>query len=143
DRENRIGRGIDCHVILSDPLCSRVHAILFRDGQGWWLQDAGSRNGTFLNGQRADEARLIDSANIRVGSTEFLFHESTSHPDEGNLTQTIICNKPFSGSDSVCSVAERPQLTTEHLEELYELSLHLLGSSDPDEAVSSSLEVLQ
>jgi two-component system, NtrC family, response regulator HydG len=143
DRENRIGRGIDCHVILSDPLCSRVHAVLFRDEQGWWLQDAGSRNGTFLNGQRADEARLIDSAHIRVGSTEFDFHESQAHPDEGNLTQTIICNKPFTGSDSACSVAELPQLTAQHLEELYELSLHLLGSSDPDEAVSTCLQMLQ
>jgi two-component system, NtrC family, response regulator HydG len=143
DRENRIGRGIDCHVILSDPLCSRVHAVLFRDEEGWWLQDTGSRNGTFLNGQRIDDARLLDASSIRVGSTEFMFRETTARPDDGSLTQTIICNKPFGGPESGLSAKSETTLSPALLRELYELSLHLLGSSDPDEAVSSTLESLQ
>ena len=31
--ENRIGRGPECQVVLDDPLCSRIHAVLSeRDG---------------------------------------------------------------------------------------------------------------
>ena len=46
--ENLIGRGLDCQIVLSDPLSSRVHAIVFSDEDGWWVRDAGSRNGTLL-----------------------------------------------------------------------------------------------
>ena len=48
---NALGRGIDCDVVLSDPLCSRVHAELEFANQSWWLHDAGSRNGTFVKRQ--------------------------------------------------------------------------------------------
>ena len=69
--DNPIGRGTDCHIVLSDPLCSRVHAkFVYRDG-GWWLLDAESRNGTFVNQQKVDEAQLSEGCRIRLGSSEF------------------------------------------------------------------------
>src|SRR6185369_4162047 len=59
-RPNRIGRGLDCDVILTDPLSSRVHAIVVCQDADWWVRDAGSRNGTYVSGQKIDEARVID-----------------------------------------------------------------------------------
>ncbi|HUE71199.1 MAG TPA: FHA domain-containing protein [Pirellulaceae bacterium] len=50
----RIGRGLDCDVVLSDPLSSRVHATVVYQDEGWFVRDAGSRNGTFVNGQKID-----------------------------------------------------------------------------------------
>ena len=50
---------------------------LFRRQNGAWrVRDAGSRNGTFVNGQKIDEAVMADGHYLRVGSTEFAFHES-------------------------------------------------------------------
>src|SRR4029077_17889484 len=81
-KQNRIGRGLDCDVILADPLASRVHAILVYEDGGWWVRDSGSRNGTYVNNQKIDEARLADGSVLKVGSTEFEFHESPTRPSE-------------------------------------------------------------
>src|SRR5262249_22166072 len=92
-KQNRIGRGLDCDVILIHPLSSRVHAIIVCEDGDWWVRDAGSRNGTYVNGQKIDEARLIDGAALKVGSTEFDFRQSLSKPSDTSRldhTQTII-----------------------------------------------------
>src|SRR5690606_15598275 len=94
-REILLGRGADCHVALADTLCSRVHArLVFRDG-GWLLCDAQSRNGTFVNGQKVEEAMLGEGHVVRVGGSELEFRISddpiTAEGDEpGNLKQTIV-----------------------------------------------------
>jgi pSer/pThr/pTyr-binding forkhead associated (FHA) protein len=46
-----IGRGDDCHVIISDRQTSRHHARITQTEDGYVLEDLGSKNGTFLNGQ--------------------------------------------------------------------------------------------
>ena len=103
--EIRIGRGMDCDIILTDPLCSRVHAVVVREDEGWWIRDADSRNSTYVNGQKTDEARLAEGTVIRVGSTEFSFHRSDQPPTQAsvggaNLTQTIVRNTPVDPHDT-------------------------------------------
>lgn len=46
-----IGRGSDCHVIIDDRQASRHHARITQTQDGYVLEDLGSKNGTFLNGQ--------------------------------------------------------------------------------------------
>jgi pSer/pThr/pTyr-binding forkhead associated (FHA) protein len=46
-----IGRGDDCHVIISDRQASRHHARITQTQDGYIVEDLGSKNGTFLNGQ--------------------------------------------------------------------------------------------
>jgi hypothetical protein len=46
-----IGRGEDCHVIINDRQASRHHARITQTEDGYVLEDLGSKNGTFLNGQ--------------------------------------------------------------------------------------------
>ena len=46
-----IGRGDDCHVIIDDRQASRHHARITQTQDGYVLEDLGSKNGTFLNGQ--------------------------------------------------------------------------------------------
>ena len=58
----RVGRDPDSEIVLPDPSVSRRHArIQFESGR-WLLIDAGSRHGTFLNGQqlKAEEPVEID-----------------------------------------------------------------------------------
>jgi hypothetical protein len=54
-----IGRSPGCDLPLGDPTVSWVHAELRRTAEGWVLVDLGSRNGTRVNGWRADSGFVV------------------------------------------------------------------------------------
>ena len=149
DRETLLGRGADCQVSMSDPLCSRVHAILRQVEGHWVICDQGSRNGTSVNGQKVDEATLDEGHQIRVGSNDFEFHLSstldTAEASAGMLTQTIVLNQPIAAPQNNAEVlAALP--TPEQVQELillYQLSIRLLGCNNPDEVVRVALGLLR
>lgn len=150
EHENRIGRDVDCGVVLSDPLCSRVHASISADADGWWVCDKRSRNGTYLNEQKIDEARLVDGCRLRVGSSEFSFHESSRRPTDVahpnfNLSKTIEFDRTTGFEDSDDS-GPFPWLPDEqHSHDflvIMQLCIRLLSCSDPKEVLSISLSVL-
>ena len=71
-----IGLDPKCSVHLSDMLVSRRHAVLkTREGGECWIEDLGSRNGTFVNGERLSgkERLLRDGDTISVAFFEFRF----------------------------------------------------------------------
>ncbi len=71
-----IGRAADNDVVIAgDPQVSRAHAVVERTGGGWALHDdARSRNGSFVNGERVlRHRRLADDDMLRLGATSILF----------------------------------------------------------------------
>jgi pSer/pThr/pTyr-binding forkhead associated (FHA) protein len=50
----RIGRGLDCDVVLDHPSVSRHHATISFEGARPRIEDAMSRHGTMVNGQRTE-----------------------------------------------------------------------------------------
>lgn len=54
-----IGRAPSCHVVVPRPIVSRLHAIVEPAGPRWALRDAGSANGTFVNGVRLTAPHLL------------------------------------------------------------------------------------
>jgi len=148
--ENWIGRGLDCQIVLTDPLSSRVHAIVRHDEDGWWARDAESRNGTFVNGQKIDEARLVDGCSLKVGGAEFKFLSgndggSTIDTGELRLTQTVVLDTPISSRDTgnFAAAIIGDEEHAKDLLDLYQLSITLLGCSSREEVIDTSLEVLQ
>jgi len=75
-----VGRGKDCSLKLPDRRVSRVHCVLVhRDGR-WWIEDRGSRNGTFLNGRRIESSPLADGDFVQIGDTVFSFLAEAQDP---------------------------------------------------------------
>lgn len=148
DRQNRVGRGLDCDVILTDPLSSRVHAIVVCQEGDWWVKDAGSRNGTFVAGQKVDEARVIDGVMLKIGSSEFEFCQSeTRRSDTARLdhSQTLISDRSVfqtEGGEFGLEALQNTERAHDFLM-LHQLSVKLLGCSDPDEVVRVALELLR
>lgn len=65
-----IGRSPACNLHLPQPFVSRRHAEITRKGKRFLLSDAGSRYGTYINGERMTHHLLNASDNIQFGSLE-------------------------------------------------------------------------
>ena len=68
--EASLGAAPDNQIILNDPYISGHHARLRWDGNQWWLEDLGSRNGTLLEGRPLAAYRpeaVWPGANIQLG----------------------------------------------------------------------------
>jgi len=66
-----VGRAADCTIVIQDASLSRRHFAIVREGGAWLLRDAGSRNGTLVNGQRIDATVLRDGDVVEAGDTSF------------------------------------------------------------------------
>jgi diguanylate cyclase (GGDEF)-like protein len=64
-----MGRGSSCQIYLVDQGISRQHARILRADDGFYLEDAGSRNGTFCQRERVESPRkLEDGDRIALGA---------------------------------------------------------------------------
>jgi len=71
---NRIGTDADMEVVLTDPYVSSHHAtIVYNDDGVYQISDAGSTNGTLVNGKRSMQAQIVDNDNLQVGHTALKF----------------------------------------------------------------------
>ncbi len=53
-----IGRGAHCDLVIDSAKISREHAAFVRGADGWWIEDLGSSNGTWLKGERIARRRV-------------------------------------------------------------------------------------
>lgn len=76
----KAGSGTNCDIAVSDSMCvSRKHCRIAY-GDGWYIEDVDSKNGTFVNGARVFVGKrmpLRDGCRISLGEegVEFYFHE--------------------------------------------------------------------
>lgn len=60
-----------------DPTVSRLHAVLENHGSAWSIRDLGSRNGTYINGEKIDTERVLRSGDeLRLGKSRLVYLES-------------------------------------------------------------------
>lgn len=81
-RSQPLVMGREGDIPVPDPRASRRHAqIKFHPSiDAARIEDLSSKNGTFMNGERLEEARLLeDGAVLRIGDTVFVFEEREDH----------------------------------------------------------------
>ncbi len=70
-----LGRG-NVEIQLQDPFASSRHARISRQGRTLVIEDLGSTNGTYLNGELLNgPAPLRDGDTIRIGDSEFSYYQ--------------------------------------------------------------------
>ena len=95
-----IGRGSDCDLVLDEPEMSRRHAVIENSGDGMYLRDLGSSNGTFVNGVQVRNAVLHPDDQIAFDQNRFLLEapslptradgaQLAADPDNSTITQTM------------------------------------------------------
>lgn len=85
--EFSIGRDVSNKISINDGEISRKHARLIWQGEGYRLEDFGSTNGTFVNGQRLSGSTALKVGDIvALGENVTLFYESDIDPDATMLS---------------------------------------------------------
>ena len=88
-----IGRGSECDLVLDEPEMSRRHALIENAGDGVYLRDLGSSNGTFVNGVQVRDAVLHPGDQIAFDRNRFLL-EAPGLPLRGQDTTDRYATPP-------------------------------------------------
>ena len=62
-----IGRHPDSVIFLDDITVSRNHALLIQKPDGFYIQDQGSLNGTYINRARVETQKISDGDQVQIG----------------------------------------------------------------------------
>lgn len=88
--EVNLGRDIVNDIIIKDPEISRQHARFIKVGSGYQLEDMGSTNGTYVNGQRLmGPHQLVSGELIMFGENVGMVFERTSFDPDATLVSEI------------------------------------------------------
>ena len=73
--ETTIGRSPECGIFLDDVTVSRKHAVLAERNGGFFIEDQGSLNGTFVNRKRVESAQLESDDELQIGKYRLTFFD--------------------------------------------------------------------
>jgi DNA-binding winged helix-turn-helix (wHTH) protein len=77
--ETLLGRGAECGLRLPSVRVSRVHARLRAEGGRVSVEDAGSKNGTWVNGEKRERATVLDDGDeVAFGTFRVTFRDASS-----------------------------------------------------------------
>jgi len=93
-----LGRESNCDIQMSDPLSSRLHAVIHSRADGYEIEDQNSSNGTFVNETEVTIGPVVDGDLIRIGNTNLLF-KTAPDPDatiiqKRDLDETVVALNP-------------------------------------------------
>jgi hypothetical protein len=69
DRQIIVGRSSDLDMVLVEDMVSRKHARIAMQGDQIWIEDLGSTNGTFVNGEKIKRSRLKEGDRVLIGTS--------------------------------------------------------------------------
>lgn len=101
-----IGRSARNDLCVEDPFASRLHAEVRRRGDGFWISDLGSANGTLLNSARlAAPVQLNDRDLIRIGETEIEYSERADTAPARGRTSILFSDSSITPAPEATIVA--------------------------------------
>ncbi len=105
-----VGRSIDAELVIEDPFLSRRHSRLFRAGGTLLVEDLGSRNGTFVNGQPVLTTTPLQAGDVvRISASTLTVHlEEKSPPQAVALVEDPLDATVFRRASEVLEEWENP-----------------------------------
>jgi pSer/pThr/pTyr-binding forkhead associated (FHA) protein len=103
-----IGRRHDCDLCIPLNIVSKRHCQLNQNNETVKIRDLGSRNGTFLNDKRIEEATVQPGDYLRIGPLTFLL-QINGEPEE------IVPPKPKQAEPKPAAKVPRPKVLAEEL----------------------------
>ena len=67
-----LGRDVNNAIVIDDPFASAEHAVLTYRGRSWYLEDLGSTNGSYVNGQPVEGVAALGYGDeLQIGQVRF------------------------------------------------------------------------
>jgi serine phosphatase RsbU (regulator of sigma subunit)/pSer/pThr/pTyr-binding forkhead associated (FHA) protein len=133
-----IGRQGDSDIYLESLAVSRQHARLVREGTSWLVEDAGSSNGTYLNGEAVAGRRpLRQGDSLQIGPYVFGLRDDPT-PTFADSSQVIRAQVEASATNRAL-LAQNP---AHKLQVVLEISKHLGHALDEDTLLGVLLDHL-
>ena len=114
DREILVGRSSDLDMVLVEDMVSRKHAKISIAGEEIFIQDLGSTNGSFVNGEKIRRARLKEGDRILIGTSiiKVVAVDSDKSTDEDKARQQMAeaasRHRPSQGRTMTGTIDEVP-----------------------------------
>ncbi|MBI3398936.1 MAG: FHA domain-containing protein [Deltaproteobacteria bacterium] len=129
--ETTIGRGAGSDILLENPGVSRHHAVIVEKSGKFFIEDKGSSNGTFMNGEKIASRELKDGDQIQILKHILVFKAPLSAAKEAASAEKTMYVDPSQIK------ASKPGVSTLVLEDGKEFSLKFtvttIGSGEETE----------
>jgi pSer/pThr/pTyr-binding forkhead associated (FHA) protein len=152
-REVSIGRSPDNGIVIDNPAVSHYHARVFNEEGRMMLEDFGSMNGTFVNGQRVKMVTLQPGDSVAIGKHTIVFSDSRemepvgvvadSRPAPPKINETMMLDTKERREflQKVAAVGESAQVAPKRLK--IATLIVLKGRTDqPEYTLSDKLTVI-
>jgi pSer/pThr/pTyr-binding forkhead associated (FHA) protein len=124
-----IGRAKECTLRAGSEAISRRHCAITRGAEGWSVRDLKSRNGTYVNDERIEQATpLVPGDELRVGPLKFRIDARTTGAKPAKSMD--IARGKQSPVKDVADVAQRSAEKSEGAATEDDISRWLLGVGD-------------
>ncbi len=140
------GRSHTCTVPVDDPALSRTHCQFEVEGDGCFVRDLNSRNGTMVGGESVDRFELEDGSEITIGNTQITF---LGRGDVGSYT--CVPSKTTSWTESLFVRGKKAPKKVEvgreatgqeiaRLKRLLEINRQIAAEIEPERVLSTILD---
>jgi len=92
-----VGRDPTCDIVLADAAASKTHAVIMTVGLDHVVKDAGSRNGTLVNGTRITEPHVLQNEDVIEIGTSRIVYRNRRASLEADLERTMIYSATVPG----------------------------------------------
>jgi pSer/pThr/pTyr-binding forkhead associated (FHA) protein len=135
-----VGRSSENDIRIKEKHISRTHLKITRKGDKYSIEDLGSGNGTYVNGELITpnkECEVNPGVPVRIGDTVF----SLDEPYRNDVPSFV---HPTTASDCQNSTAEidRPLTPAKNFELIYKVSTALTQSLDLNETLEKILDYI-
>jgi serine phosphatase RsbU (regulator of sigma subunit)/pSer/pThr/pTyr-binding forkhead associated (FHA) protein len=148
--DNVLGRLPDCDIQIDSNMVSRKHARVFSKGTDFLIEDLGSGNGTFVNGQKVEQPQTLKT-NDRIKLGPVLFRFEGEKPIISGTEETSVGAVSFDSGEGTSTITGRiggsalDQLDVkpaEKLKAVLEITKSLAGTIDIDKILPKLLDTL-
>lgn len=113
-----VGRSSDLDMVLVEELVSRRHAVISLGESGITIEDLGSTNGTFVNGERIQKAQLKEGDRVLIGTSILKVIVMSSDPEGSQTARRSSIGKVSERQVSKSRAGEEAPRMSGHLEEI-------------------------